>query len=61
MHKQSIFTALWYIVSGIVAGMIVSVVLPQMFTIRHHPLHVLLICMIIGSFIGFVFSCNAKK
>ncbi len=47
--------------SGVVAGMVVSVVLPQMFIIRYHPLHVLLACMFAGSVVGLIFSIADNK
>lgn len=60
-QKQSIFTALWNIMSGVIAGMIISVVIPQFFTLRQHPLQVMMICMIVGSFVGFLLSWQRKK
>ncbi len=59
--QQSTSRALWYIMSGVVAGMVVSVVLPQMFIIRYHPLHVLLACMFAGSVVGLIFSIADNK
>lgn len=60
-QKKSFFSALWHIMSGIVGGMLGAVVLTQMFTLRQHPLDVLLACMILGSFVGLIMSWFAKK
>jgi uncharacterized membrane protein len=55
------FSALYLIVSGAIGGMIASAVLPLMFNLRFDPIHVLLACMIVGSFVGFLISCIKTK
>jgi hypothetical protein len=61
MPDRSMFSALYLIVSGAIGGMIASAVLPLMFNLRFDPIHVLLACMIVGSFVGFLISCIKTK